>query len=270
MARIAETIRAITTGRAFARAASVARAAKDVSATAYEPLAHEYYDNERHPTCNAFRHANELLLMDSLVPAMSPGSVLLEIGAGQSLMGEVGPSLEGITRIVSDASRGMLGPKAPHERSVVCDARKLAFRDRSVDILAALLGDPYNTPSFWAEVRRVLRPQGIAIFTTPSWEWAVRYRSAAGESISEAVFRTDLGQLVSVPSFIFPSRKQAALLSSQGLVVDRIAEVSLSRMLQPYRTSKLTNYLDNYAPVVVGYMIRLSQSGWRLQRRRRS
>ena len=76
---------------------------------------------------------------------------------------------------------------------VVAASNQLPLADSSVQRVVASLGDPYNEPSFWTESKRVLEPDGLVIFTTPSHEWAFAFRRdpspGSGASRAEFVLR---------------------------------------------------------------------------------
>ncbi len=102
------------------------------------------------------------------------GHVLLELGAG---LGEASTwfAMQGATVIATDLSGAMLGvarsAAAAHGASIAAaqmDGSTLALADNSVDIVyGANVLHHVDTARCLAEVRRVLKPGGVAVFWDP-------------------------------------------------------------------------------------------------------
>jgi SAM-dependent methyltransferase len=223
---------------------------------AYSALAGEYYDPERHPTCAAFRAASARLLSD-LVPDV-PARGAIEIGAGDSLLARIlidrGHSLDGL--VVTDDSPEMLAhscwAEAHGAELAVTPADALPVGDGSAPLLVASLADPYDDQTLWAEIARVLAPDGRAVVTTPSCEWAVRFRNHAEDAPDVAVFVLSDGRRIEVPSFVRRPDDEAALIESAGLRV--VERRSVSRTELDHAAPKL-DVLDPHEPVVVAYLV---------------
>jgi SAM-dependent methyltransferase len=233
----------------------------------YEVVASEYYDERRHPTCADFRDASASLLRKVFTTFRPPRRVLCETGCGYSLLCELflnGYPHAGLARIdLIDHSPTMLRYSTqkwthPCVNSHVRDARDLPADDGSVDILVASLGDPYNDHEFWAEVRRVLTDEGMAIFTTPSYEWAREFRSERERSVAQ--FELEDGTLVQLPSLIQPPDEQIKLIESckPKLVVEEQFDFRIRQLGRPRAGSKVLPERGPDASVVTCYVVRCS------------
>jgi len=140
---------------------------------------------------------------------------------------------------------------------LVCDAAQLPYEDGSISLILSSLGDPYNLPSFWNEVRRVLANDGVCYFTSPSYEWAKRFRKDDFHQGAEFLVNN---RLLRLPSYIYPQRQQASVLSEAGLVIDAQTAFMGSK-LQTSKSSKLDVFGPNRdGPIVEGFRVRKSLS----------
>jgi len=136
-------------------------------------------------------------------------------------------------------------------KAVLADVLRLPFTDYSLSVLIATLGDPYNAPRFWQEVTRVLAPDGIVIFTTPSHAWSSTFRRPEKEEQHVADFEMRDGRHITVPSFIYPEAEQIAILAAHGLQVQETKCVTINQ-LQEGRVSSKLQYA-RHGEVVTGY-----------------
>jgi SAM-dependent methyltransferase len=118
-------------------------------------------------------HAAMLRLLDPLFREHVPaGGRVLDAGCGRSLFTEIRPRWP-FTIVASDVDHDLLASRReefPEVRFLVGDAQPLPFRDRAFDALFAgelveHLPDP--VPAL-REFRRVLKPGGTLILTTPN------------------------------------------------------------------------------------------------------
>jgi SAM-dependent methyltransferase len=200
----------------------------------YDCLADEYYIADVHPTCHNFNTLSRKLL-DQWLSDVS-GDVL-EVGAGRSAVGQImhsrGSDLHRLE--VQDSSQRMLDHSSNLEQLgatlTISDARSIKRTDGSVDTVISSLGDPYNVSIFWEEVWRVLKPGGRAIFTTPSFEWAHRYRRfGTSQDANAAEFTLLNGRVALVPSFVYPLQRQIELIQKAGLIVTRFESVGIEQL----------------------------------------
>lgn len=221
----------------------------------YDELAAEYYDPTRHPTCANFREASR-----ALIEMMISEETLqcCEVGAGGSLYADVAVKRHGDADglLLTDASLAMLQHSRQwqeHGASLsVARASNLPVGDRSLQLVVASLGDPYDDDAFWHEVARVLAPTGRCLLTTPSWEWARQFRSDCSP-IDLAEFELADGRTVAVPSFLRHPSEERALIERHGLSVVREAAVALEDIPGP--VSRKLRVLDSADPVVIGYLV---------------
>jgi SAM-dependent methyltransferase len=207
----------------------------------YEDIAAEYYDHDRHPTCRNFTEASRAFV-DRMLPHGVSGTYV-DIGAGRSILCELLSSRDQELRscILLDSSRSML--TYSHEyalrgaRLIVADATDIPLRQGSSALVVASLGDPYNTIAFWKEIARCLAPNGVCIFTTPSYEWTESFRRVAPKERDKfAYFELRNGRSLYIPSLIYPIKEQIKLIESNGLHVDYVETIpgaSISAPISP-------------------------------------
>jgi len=232
------------------------------SAVSYELVAQEYYDRERHPTCANFREASRLLFRRwlSRVPNQK---LICEVGAGKSLIAEIltdtRRSLDTLTLV--DESPAMLDYSQDLKdfgvRLDLASAFALPYDSASFDVVASCLGDPYNSICFWTEVCRVLKPDGICLFTIPSWEWAEAFRERADiNSMHSSMFELSDGSQISLPSHIYSQHDQTRLLESANLEVSEVSQVLIRDLSGQKLSQKLLVRRGADASVVTGYVVR--------------
>lgn len=201
----------------------------------YNVVATEYYDQEAHPTCFNFNRLSRIYL-EKTFPEPWKEAAIVEVGAGDSaaasLLHARGYSVSGL--LITDAFERMLTHSSQwQERGAkleIMSAQDLKCETASFDMLISSLGDPYNTPSFWSEAFRVLRPGGRVIFTTPSFEWANRFRTEAAANRAEFIIRN--GTSVDLPSFVMPLPQQIAMIASAGFTVTNFSSLG-EELLHP-------------------------------------
>ncbi|MER9484093.1 methyltransferase domain-containing protein [Mesorhizobium sp. M0494] len=229
----------------------------------YSAVADEYYNEILHPTCNDFGYASLSLLRDYLRLRPLQG-VVCEVGAGLSaLLTALDGNQQAARVVVTDNSREMLSHSqtrfAGQAEFVLSDASHLPFPGQSVDMLTASLGDPYNSPEFWHEVHRVSKLGARIFFSTPSWEWASAFRSVGkNEREGSALFITQSGKKIYLPSCILPEIEQGAMMKAAGLHVEQISHFRLSdlKSAQLPTSPKLGGYLDDDDSVVTSFWVK--------------
>lgn len=228
-------------------------------------VADEYYITSRHPTCDNFRTASKAIIASWLCAELQ-GCEICEVGAGKSVVAEqlleIGQPLRHL--LITDESRRMLAYSEQFEdlgaTVRVADATQLPIASASIDLLISSLGDPYNLPAFWAEVARVLRAGGNAIFTTPAYAWAKHFRTKSTQTFAQAEFELLDGSKVLLPSFIYLDYEQRELIRKAGLEVIDTTNITI-RDLQGERMSpKLGLDRGPDGEVVSGYLIEKPRS----------
>lgn len=229
----------------------------------YEAIASEYYDLRRHPTCANFHEASGYILSEWLKQFHIGSGWLCEVGPGKSLLAKLlaarDASLDRL--ILVDSSRTMLdyskGWASKGAHLLLGDALRLPIVSESLELLVSSLGDPYNKLDFWKEVYRVLRPGGISFFTTPSYEWAVAFRSEEDKMWSE--FELKDGSHIRVPSLIYSIDEQFRLIEDSGLQVNKVDYVPdhlpLSALKLPLSPKLLIEERGSNASIVTGYVL---------------
>ncbi len=226
----------------------------------YELVANEYYDSDRHPTCANFREASRILLRKWLLPLTSSWRVC-EIGAGKSITAEILSEekrpLNGLTLV--DESPSMLAYSKQWVRKGASlklgVASQLPFATEEVDVVVSCLGDPYNGVSFWREISRILRREGVCLFTTPSHDWARSFRQQTHSDQESAQFELLDGTQVLLPSFILQDSEQIALVQLCKLEVRKVAHISVCDLSGHKLSPKLLLGRGPDASVVTGYLI---------------
>jgi SAM-dependent methyltransferase len=224
-----------------------------VSIPIYDALANEYYDSIRHPTCSDFREAS-LLAFDQTRIDSSPPISILETGAGRSVFAER-PLSADCTLYLLDESIPMLHASGLEllrsSQTIQGCAESLPFRSEAFDMVIAVLGDPYNNSEFWTSVSRVLKNGGSVFYTTPSFEWAMKFRQIEGGSRDHARFVTTDGKCIDTPSVIPDHRRQRQMITDAGLQVGDRIDVGAGQIA---RRSSKTDFLEEDEPVVTAWI----------------
>ncbi len=225
----------------------------------YEELADEYYNASRHPTCANFYNAS-LLAAEQWVSGYLPHvEIACEVGCGRSALAEllVGNPSIAERLVLLDSSPSMLRYSMRYQtgrtRLILADAEELPFGPQSINALLSSLGDSYNTPQFWSEVKRVLRRDGIGLFTTPSSTWVQIFRDdIPTKTYAEFELRDD--QKICVPSKVYSSEEQKQLIAAHDLIVKDVVEVPLSALRSSVISPKLLTAYGYDLPVVTGFI----------------
>jgi hypothetical protein len=123
---------------------------------------------------------------------------------------------------------------------IVADARASGLLAASAGLIVASLADPFNDGSLWREIRRLLRPGGVVIMTTPSYSWARAFRREGQRTaFNSAEFETPGGPRVALPSLIIPEAEQATVVADAGLQLVAIRGRRVSDVPEAARAPKL-------------------------------
>jgi ubiquinone/menaquinone biosynthesis C-methylase UbiE len=232
-----------------------------IECTSYDNVAHEYYDERAHPTCYNFNRLSRQFI-ERQFPEPWNGQATVEVGAGASsvaaLLHARGYSLVGL--LITDASAAMLRYS---ERWIdlgasmlVCDASRIGATNEAYSLLIASLGDPYNTPSFWAEAHRVVKPGGRVLFTTPSYEWSARFRGVDSDAARLAEFLLTSGERLSLPSIVAPLSAQIKMMEDAGFQVTGFESLG-TEALHPAepRSPKLDVFGEDPSSLIWGFAL---------------
>jgi SAM-dependent methyltransferase len=201
----------------------------------YDAVASEYYDAQAHPTCHSFTVLSRSFMQEALA-GVGPGDRVVELGAGASMAAPIlharGLPLGGLE--LTDASAAMLRHSAHwagHGATLrVADALALPHAPDSVDVVVASMADPYNRPSLWTGIARVLTDAGRAVVTLPSYDWAARFRGAAALPTRGAEFMLRDGRTIEVPSHLYPLARQVEILAQAGLTLVTFQALGADRL----------------------------------------
>jgi SAM-dependent methyltransferase len=230
------------------------RALREEFLSSYAAVASEYYDENCHPTCRNFRDASRAFVQASL-DGHSLRGLTLEVGAGQSLLGELSEfaGLRPERLLLLDSSIEMLSHSQRFEgmaHLVVSDACRLPFADKSISLIVAALADPFNVEAFWLEVARCLRIGGRCLFTTPSYEWASSFRlSSRNEQEGAAYFELKNGQRLYLPSIVKSPIEQEKMIHDVGLEVSKVSNLTVDMISGPH-----SKKIQDCESVVTGYI----------------
>jgi SAM-dependent methyltransferase len=221
----------------------------------------EYYDPLRHPTSANLRRASELYLEPQLQRLGATASTWCEVGCGKTIAAPIATRLGHALGdlILVDLSPTMLSYSdtwtSRGARALAADAERLPIRADTLDLVISSLGDPYNTPAFWREVARTLKPAGICLFTSPSFAWARDFRGA-GPDAQQACFYLADGRQVAVPSFVRSDDRQASVILEAGLVIEDVATITLGELAPMAISAQLLPGRGPAGPVVTGWRLR--------------
>lgn len=193
--------------------------------TEYEDLADEYYDEQAHPTIALLRGGSQAALEAFASSLLLVGTLFAEVGSGRGMLHNFA---HGRHVISFDLNPGMLR-HAPGF-GVVGDATALPVLDATFDGLFASLCDPYNTPRFLAEARRVLRPGGRLLMTVPNHAW-VRHNQAHEGILNAAVVVGRRGPII-VPSYVRAPDEQIQLLADHGFASVKVFHAPLVEVVK--------------------------------------
>lgn len=188
------------------------------SLSGYDRLAQNLYNRSVHPTTYAFGVAIEEYLNKHWT-SPTVDCPFLEVGAGKSrLFGR----LKAPHRfIVSDLSLSMLSHSRrcvtnDYPAFLVASAFRLPFQSGRLGGVFSILGDAYGTPAFFKEAFRVLVRDGALLYIAPSAVWGHTLRRSLGIEVDVTTLRSDDGDVVVVPSILFPNETLGEHVADAG------------------------------------------------------
>jgi hypothetical protein len=225
----------------------------------YDEVAAEYYDSYLHPTCANFSELSSLFLRARLQPHSLDNINILEVGCGRSVVATIldggGTSFNSLTLL--DQSPLMLEHSRKWEsrgaKLIIADAQHTSLPSANYQLLISSLGDPYNGRAFWLEVSRLLTVGGTCLYTTPSFEWAQRFRRNFDMGAAEFL-RTD-GTKILVRSEIPTTKKQIELIKDAQLDVEEVTPMTASQLSTPPSSKLLLTDDTKDCPIVQCYRV---------------
>jgi SAM-dependent methyltransferase len=207
----------------------------------YDHLAEEYYDPD-HQTCRNFDVATAAAL-PSVRDKVPADGLILEVGCGRGRCKEfLGVEPNRIVQL--DASQKMLA--LPNREDCLLklhgDASSIPFVDAQFAAVIGFLVDPFLGLQFLAEARKVLRPGGLLLFTTPTTDWGHALRGSKEPNASYATFITRDKQSIEVPSNLIPKDRLQAMLWHVGF-----SDVTISTHPLPQGTKPISSDVEKAA-----------------------
>ena len=194
----------------------------------YDLIADEFVEGKRVTTDNF--HTLSLPFFESELSSLLPGSRCLELGPGRGWLRKSvrWPAVDYVSLELSNAMAG----SAPEDRTApgktLGSARAMPWPSAHFDVVVSSLADPFMYPVALAEIRRVLKPHGQFVFSTPAREWSDALRADGHtQKTSFAV----AGHGVEVYSFTFNAAELRVLLASAGFRPLRMTEVTGSDLV---------------------------------------
>lgn len=197
----------IHTNRFFPRP----RLIDDLNRIGYQKIADEFSDSKRITTKN-FHDLSVNFFQSCIDKYIKPNMKCLEIGPGQGWLRKNIKWPE-VDYIAADISTDMLMFN-DSETTMHSSVRSLKFPSKSFDIVIASLADPYFYPSALCEIRRILKDDGLFIFSTPSHVWAKSIRNGVSEYKTQ--FKSKDDSIAEVYSFTFEMDQLIELMNVCG------------------------------------------------------
>lgn len=201
--------------------------------TPYDALASEYYD-DAHKTSRNF-DATTIRAVATIRDSLPAGKVL-EVGAGRGRANEfLGIESERVVQLDNSSAMLRLEPREKSLLRVLSDAEQLPFPNEEFDLVIGFLCDPFLGLNFLSEARRVLKPGGMLVATTPSETWGKALRGDLGIDDMETRFVLRNGKIVKVPSALYPVAQLQTMLEAVGFRREsiQIRSFSLPNGVQP-------------------------------------
>lgn len=183
----------------------------------YDKIAGEYYD-ETHITSRNFDESTKNGVK-GIEYILSREGLVLEVGAGKGRTNEY-LSIEPKRIIQLDSSKTMLelNPREDSLMRINADATEMPFMDNTFSIVTSFLCDPFLGLDFLSEAFRVLKKDGILVFTTPSYSWGKALRDKIGIEINETRFITKENDVIKVPSILIKTSQIFEMMTHVGFL----------------------------------------------------
>lgn len=221
----------------------------------YASVAHEYYDEHRHPTCANFRDLSAVYV-GTEIGRLLPDGKIVEVGCGKALVPALLVEAQRKNVVLVDSSQEMMRHSAVWEQSGVKlhigDARGVDAVISEASLLVASLADPYNDASFWRAAYRCLAVGGSVIATLPSFEWASLFRVLSKAPPDAAEFQLSDGTTHLMKSLVPPLNEQVALIQNSGLTIRRFEGYGVEQLSAGIPLSPKLR-VSGHAPVVWGF-----------------
>lgn len=192
----------------------------------YESIASEYYEL-RHITSRNFDAAASDYFRRADCDIPRAGSVL-DLGAGRGTAARYcGVPTSRIIQVDIALPMLRLEPREGSAARIQADALVLPFKAQSFCAVTAFLFDPFNYPSLYREVSRVLRLGGRFVGTLPHPVWGFTLRNLRGHGVYRSRFFNRAGEIVERRSILMTQNDIAELLANAAFRDVRIDTIYL-------------------------------------------
>jgi len=194
----------------------------------YEKVAEHFTEHER-PTTRDFHRLSEGFFRDT-ISTLAVDSSCLEIGPGQGWLRKRfrWPNVRYETQELSSSMAAVGGAETERIAKGIGSARAMPFSSSRFDYVLASLGDGYCYPAALAEIRRVLKSDGLFYFTAPSGVWAQGLRFP--EDRDKTRFSLPNDETAEVYSFAFTLEELADLFKQCGFRIAHAMEFCGDRL----------------------------------------
>ncbi len=188
------------------------RVINDTNTIGYGKVAAEFSEEKRITTKN-FHDLSNTFFQNAIDNYVKNGTKCLEIGPGQGWLKKnfVWPE---ISYTAVDISSEML-EYVESDKKINSSINALAIADREFDVIFSSLGDPFCFPTALCEIRRVLKEDGVFVFSAPSHSWIESIRQANSKYKTQFVLESS--EIAEVYSFTFSIDTLAELFRLCGL-----------------------------------------------------
>lgn len=198
-----------------------------MSGNGYELIAPEFTESLRITTAN-FHTVTHDFFQSAIRQFVLPNSPCLEIGPGGGWLRSA-LKWPDAAYVCTDISRTMLLKSHGQSGQAVCaTARNLPFAEGAFDTVFASLADSYCYPAALCEIRRVLRPSGSLLLSSPAREWADAIRSPSARNATS--FRLRDGRDIPVHSFALALKELGSLVELCGFEIEKAAAMTGARL----------------------------------------
>jgi hypothetical protein len=127
--------------------------------------------------------------------------------------------------------------------------------DQGFDLAISSLGDPYNSVESWAQVASHVNQNGYLFYSTPTLEWAMRFRiGEEGTKVHVSRFLDRDGRIHDLPSIVIGLEQQLSLFASVGFHLKKTSDFYVEDLSSPV-SQKLVAAGQNHVPIVRGYLL---------------
>lgn len=181
----------------------------------YTKAAPEFTDDQRVTTKN-FHKLSYSYFEDSISRYIQPRMKCIETGPGHGWLENILPMSQ-IDYTGIEISSEMIKHNKTNSNILQSTTRFINFPDKYFDVAISSLSDPYCHPVSLCEIRRVLKPESLFIFSSPSRSWSDAIRDHKDRF--KTTFIVEDGSYAEVFSFTFTVEELKQLLFLCGFKI---------------------------------------------------